>query len=62
MSLEQKNVLVNTEPTLKKKKNAQAIARWKARYLSPWTWARLEVQTQARGREWSLHPRQTCVG
>jgi len=24
--------------------------------LSPWTWARLEVQIQARGREWRLHP------
>lgn len=40
VSVEQKNVLANTEPTLKK---AQAVDRWEARCLSPWTWARLAV-------------------
>lgn len=44
MHMEQENALANVEPT----ENTQALKSWRAKYLSPWTWARLEVQIQAR--------------
>lgn len=57
--MEQDNALANVEPT----ESTQALGSWRAKCLSPWTWARLEVQIQAReGIGGSIHVQPGLCG